>query len=96
LRRTRPRSAPSRRAAPTSDGLQALTDAGVIAIAEPGGSVRDPEVIEAAQQAGVTLYFTGVRHFWHYSPTSITSHRPGSMINMTRRMNMRIHQESGG
>jgi phosphoribosylaminoimidazolecarboxamide formyltransferase/IMP cyclohydrolase len=50
---------------PFADGLQVLTDAGVTAIAEPGGSVRDPEVIEAAQQAGVTLYFTGVRHFWH-------------------------------
>jgi phosphoribosylaminoimidazolecarboxamide formyltransferase/IMP cyclohydrolase len=50
---------------PFADGLQVLTDAGVTAITEPGGSVRDPEVIEAAQQAGVTLYFTGVRHFWH-------------------------------
>jgi phosphoribosylaminoimidazolecarboxamide formyltransferase/IMP cyclohydrolase len=50
---------------PFADGLQVLTDAGVTAIAEPGGSVRDTEVIEAAQQAGVTLYLTGVRHFWH-------------------------------
>jgi phosphoribosylaminoimidazolecarboxamide formyltransferase/IMP cyclohydrolase len=32
---------------------------------EPGGSVRDPEVIEAAAAAGVTLYFTGTRHFAH-------------------------------
>ena len=37
----------------------------MIAIAEPGGSVRDAEVIEAAEKAGVSLYFTGVRHFWH-------------------------------
>jgi phosphoribosylaminoimidazolecarboxamide formyltransferase/IMP cyclohydrolase len=50
---------------PFADGLQVLTDAGVSAIAEPGGSVRDAEVIEAAGKAGVSLYFTGVRHFWH-------------------------------
>ena len=50
---------------PFADGLQVLTDAGVVAIAEPGGSVRDAEVIEAAEKAGVSLYFTGVRHFWH-------------------------------
>jgi phosphoribosylaminoimidazolecarboxamide formyltransferase/IMP cyclohydrolase len=37
----------------------------VSAIAEPGGSVRDGEVIEAASAAGISLYFTGVRHFWH-------------------------------
>ena len=40
-------------------------DAGVCAIVEPGGSVRDGEVIAAAQSAGVSLYFTGVRHFAH-------------------------------
>jgi phosphoribosylaminoimidazolecarboxamide formyltransferase / IMP cyclohydrolase len=50
---------------PFADGLQVLTDAGVVAIAEPGGSVRDAEVIDAAEKAGVSLYFTGVRHFWH-------------------------------
>jgi phosphoribosylaminoimidazolecarboxamide formyltransferase/IMP cyclohydrolase len=50
---------------PFPDGLQVLTDAGVRAIAEPGGSIRDGLVIEAAQQAGVSLYFTGIRHFWH-------------------------------
>jgi phosphoribosylaminoimidazolecarboxamide formyltransferase / IMP cyclohydrolase len=50
---------------PFADGLQILADAGVRAIAEPGGSVRDEEVIAAAQAAGVTLYFTGVRHFYH-------------------------------
>ncbi|HET9895011.1 MAG TPA: bifunctional phosphoribosylaminoimidazolecarboxamide formyltransferase/IMP cyclohydrolase [Streptosporangiaceae bacterium] len=50
---------------PFADGLNVLAAAGVRAIAEPGGSVRDAEVIEAAGQAGVSLYFTGVRHFWH-------------------------------
>ena len=35
------------------------------AVAEPGGSVRDDEVIAAAQAAGITLYLTGVRHFFH-------------------------------
>ncbi len=50
---------------PFADGLQILTEAGVQAIAEPGGSVRDDEVIEAAQAAGVALYFTGIRHFYH-------------------------------
>jgi phosphoribosylaminoimidazolecarboxamide formyltransferase/IMP cyclohydrolase len=50
---------------PFPDGLLVLAEAGVRAIAEPGGSVRDAAVIEAAQAAGVSLYFTGVRHFWH-------------------------------
>ena len=50
---------------PFADGLQVLADAGVRAIAEPGGSIRDDEVIAAAEAAGVTLYFTGVRHFYH-------------------------------
>lgn len=50
---------------PFADGLQVLLDAGVRAVVQPGGSVRDPEVIEAAQAAGVTMYFTGERHFFH-------------------------------
>ncbi len=50
---------------PFADGLVVLAEAGVRAIAEPGGSVRDDEVIAAASEAGLTLYFTGVRHFWH-------------------------------
>jgi phosphoribosylaminoimidazolecarboxamide formyltransferase/IMP cyclohydrolase len=50
---------------PFPDGLEVLAAAGVRAIVEPGGSVRDEEVIAAAQKAGVTLYFTGVRHFFH-------------------------------
>jgi phosphoribosylaminoimidazolecarboxamide formyltransferase / IMP cyclohydrolase len=50
---------------PFADGLEILTKAGVRAIVEPGGSVRDDEVIAAAQAAGAALYFTGVRHFYH-------------------------------
>ena len=50
---------------PFADGLLVLAEAGVRAVVEPGGSVRDAEVIEAAQRAGVSLYFTGVRHLWH-------------------------------
>ena len=50
---------------PFADGLQVLLDAGVRAIVQPGGSVRDAEVIEAAKAAGVTMYFTGERHFFH-------------------------------
>ena len=50
---------------PFPDGLEVLADAGVRAIVEPGGSVRDAEVVAAADKAGVSLYFTGVRHFFH-------------------------------
>ena len=50
---------------PFADGLQVLLDAGVRAVVQPGGSVRDGEVIAAAQAAGVTLYLTGTRHFAH-------------------------------
>ena len=50
---------------PFADGLQVLIDAGVRVIVQPGGSVRDDEVIEAARVAGVTMYFTGTRHFFH-------------------------------
>jgi phosphoribosylaminoimidazolecarboxamide formyltransferase/IMP cyclohydrolase len=50
---------------PFADGLQVLLDAGVRAVVQPGGSVRDPEVVAAAEAAGVTLYFTGTRHFAH-------------------------------
>jgi len=50
---------------PFADGLQVLADAGARAIVEPGGSIRDGEVIAAAQGAGVSLYFTGTRHFFH-------------------------------
>lgn len=50
---------------PFADGLQVLLDAGVKAVVQPGGSVRDDEVIAAAEVAGVTMYFTGERHFFH-------------------------------
>jgi phosphoribosylaminoimidazolecarboxamide formyltransferase/IMP cyclohydrolase len=50
---------------PFADGLQVLIDAGVKAVVEPGGSIRDEEVIAAAEKAGVSLYFTGTRHFFH-------------------------------
>ncbi|MBK7621185.1 MAG: bifunctional phosphoribosylaminoimidazolecarboxamide formyltransferase/IMP cyclohydrolase [Kineosporiaceae bacterium] len=50
---------------PFADGLQVLLDAGVRAVVQPGGSVRDAEVIAAAQAAGVTMYLTGARHFAH-------------------------------
>ncbi|MGZ8179005.1 bifunctional phosphoribosylaminoimidazolecarboxamide formyltransferase/IMP cyclohydrolase [Williamsia sp. SKLECPSW1] len=50
---------------PFPDGLQVLTAGGVRAIVQPGGSIRDAEVIEAAVDAGITLYLTGSRHFAH-------------------------------
>ncbi len=50
---------------PFPDGLEVLADAGVRAVAEPGGSRGDDEVIAAAEKAGLTLYFTGTRHFYH-------------------------------
>ncbi|WP_328432015.1 bifunctional phosphoribosylaminoimidazolecarboxamide formyltransferase/IMP cyclohydrolase [Streptomyces sp. NBC_00453] len=50
---------------PFPDGLEILVDAGVKAVVQPGGSVRDELVVEAAKKAGVTMYFTGTRHFFH-------------------------------
>jgi len=50
---------------PFADGLQILIDAGISAVVQPGGSVRDEEVIAAAQNAGVAMFFTGTRHFSH-------------------------------
>ena len=50
---------------PFADGLQVLIEAGIRAVAQPGGSVRDEEVISAAKQAGVAMYLTGTRHFAH-------------------------------
>ena len=50
---------------PFEDGPQILIDAGVAAIVQPGGSVRDQLTIDAAEAAGVTMYFTGTRHFAH-------------------------------
>ena len=50
---------------PFPDGLQVLVDAGVRAVVQPGGSIRDNEVIAAAMAGGITMYLTGVRHFAH-------------------------------
>ncbi|WP_080795980.1 bifunctional phosphoribosylaminoimidazolecarboxamide formyltransferase/IMP cyclohydrolase [Corynebacterium pacaense] len=50
---------------PFADGFEVLAKAGVTAVVQPGGSIRDSEVIEAANKAGVTMYLTGARHFAH-------------------------------
>lgn len=50
---------------PFADGLEILTNAGVVAVVQPGGSVRDEEVIAAATAAGIAMFFTGTRHFSH-------------------------------
>ncbi|OLZ70985.1 bifunctional phosphoribosylaminoimidazolecarboxamide formyltransferase/IMP cyclohydrolase [Streptomyces sp. IMTB 2501] len=50
---------------PFPDGPEILIGAGVRAIVQPGGSIRDELVVEAAKKAGVTMYFTGTRHFFH-------------------------------
>lgn len=50
---------------PFADGLLAAADAGATAVIQPGGSVRDAEVIEAADKAGLAMVFTGMRHFRH-------------------------------
>jgi phosphoribosylaminoimidazolecarboxamide formyltransferase / IMP cyclohydrolase len=50
---------------PFSDGVEAAAEAGATAIIQPGGSVRDQEVIETANRLGLTMIFTGMRHFRH-------------------------------
>jgi phosphoribosylaminoimidazolecarboxamide formyltransferase / IMP cyclohydrolase len=50
---------------PFADGLQILIDAGITAVVQPGGSVRDEEVIAAAKVAGIAMFFTNTRHFSH-------------------------------
>ncbi|MDR1426149.1 MAG: bifunctional phosphoribosylaminoimidazolecarboxamide formyltransferase/IMP cyclohydrolase, partial [Bifidobacteriaceae bacterium] len=50
---------------PFPDGLTMLANAGVAAVVQPGGSIRDSEVVAAATAAGVTMYLTGTRHFAH-------------------------------
>jgi phosphoribosylaminoimidazolecarboxamide formyltransferase / IMP cyclohydrolase len=50
---------------PFADGLEAVAAAGAIAVIQPGGSVRDQEVIEAANRLGMAMVFTGMRHFRH-------------------------------
>lgn len=50
---------------PFPDGVEAAAAAGVTAVIQPGGSIRDPQVIEAADKHGLAMIFTGVRHFRH-------------------------------
>ncbi len=50
---------------PFRDGLDVVADNGAVAVIQPGGSVRDPEVIAAADERGIAMAFTGVRHFRH-------------------------------
>jgi phosphoribosylaminoimidazolecarboxamide formyltransferase/IMP cyclohydrolase len=50
---------------PFRDGIDAAAEAGVTAIIQPGGSVRDEEVIAAANEHGMAMMFTGIRHFRH-------------------------------
>jgi len=50
---------------PFADGLEAAVEAGATAVIQPGGSIRDPEVIAAADAAGIAMVFTGIRHFRH-------------------------------
>jgi len=50
---------------PFADGIEAAIKAGVVAVIQPGGSIRDNEVIQAANDAGITMIFTGTRHFRH-------------------------------
>jgi phosphoribosylaminoimidazolecarboxamide formyltransferase/IMP cyclohydrolase len=50
---------------PFPDGLETIAQAGATAVIQPGGSVRDAEVIEAADRLGVAMAFTGIRHFRH-------------------------------
>jgi phosphoribosylaminoimidazolecarboxamide formyltransferase/IMP cyclohydrolase len=50
---------------PFPDALQAIAAAGATAVIQPGGAMRDPEVIAAADEAGLAMVFTGMRHFRH-------------------------------
>ena len=50
---------------PFRDGIDAAAEAGITAVIQPGGSVRDDEVIQAANEAGMAMMFTGMRHFRH-------------------------------
>ena len=50
---------------PFADGLLAAAEAGATAVIQPGGSMRDEEVIKAADDAGLAMVFTGMRHFRH-------------------------------
>ena len=50
---------------PFADGLEVIAEAGATAVIQPGGSLRDDEVIAAADKAGLAMVFTGMRHFRH-------------------------------
>ncbi len=50
---------------PFRDGIDAAAKAGITAVIQPGGSMRDEEVIAAADEAGMAMVFTGIRHFRH-------------------------------
>ena len=50
---------------PFSDGIEELTEVGIEAIIQPGGSINDKKIIEVANKAGLVMAFTGIRHFNH-------------------------------
>ena len=50
---------------PFRDGLDVVADAGAVAVVQPGGSMRDDEVIAAANERGIAMVFSGMRHFRH-------------------------------
>jgi len=50
---------------PFSDGIEAAAEAGITAVIQPGGAMRDEDVIKAADDAGMAMVFTGMRHFYH-------------------------------
>jgi phosphoribosylaminoimidazolecarboxamide formyltransferase/IMP cyclohydrolase len=50
---------------PFRDGIDAAHEAGIVAVIQPGGSMRDDEVIAAANEHGMAMIFTGMRHFRH-------------------------------
>ena len=64
-RLSRVRGARPRGRGPPADGLLAAAEAGATAVIQPGGSMRDQAVIEAADKAGLAMVFTGMRHFRH-------------------------------
>ena len=59
---------------PFRDGLDVAADAGVTAVIQPGGSIRDAEVIDAADERGLAMVFTGERHFRHWSARTTAAH----------------------
>ena len=63
--RPRDRWSPPTRSFPFADGLLVAIEAGATAVIQPGGSVRDDEVIKAADEHGIAMVFTGTRHFRH-------------------------------